>query len=165
MGDIFGISGKPVENRKIEVSKAIHFKPLVYVAGNTAMLSSEGFPYFEDDMLLLKYNPKVGGLNSTIEQIGIVNPVLDYKLSAAPNPFTSSTVIRFDLPYDAQVSLKIYDISGREVSTLVNGSRSAGIYQAVFDAGKLPSQQYFYTLKLTSAKGAFKETKPLLLSK
>jgi hypothetical protein len=119
-----------------------------------------------EDLLLLKYNPaKIKTANSTLEPIGLISPVSDYKLSAAPNPFKSSTVIRIDLPYDAQVSLKVYDVSGREVSTLVNGKRAAGTHQALFDAGRLVSQQYFYTLKVTSSTSEFRETKPLLLSK
>jgi len=140
-------------------------QPLVYVAGNTVNGVIDDVAT-SDDILLLKYNQsKAKGSNSTLEPIGLLRPVSDYKLSAAPNPFRSSTVIRFDIPYDAQVSLKIYDVSGRELSTLVSGSRRAGSYQSVFDAGRLSSQQYFYTLKLTTAKGEFKETKPLLLSR
>jgi len=126
--------------------------PLVYVAGSTVNVIPGEESQLED-LLLLKYNPaKVKTANSTLEPIGLISPVSDYKLSAAPNPFKSSTVIRFDLPYDAQVSLKIYDVSGREVRTLVNGKRSAGSYQALFDAGRLISQQYFYTQPQSSGK-------------
>ena len=139
--------------------------PLVYVAGNTVNELTNTQVQLED-LLLLKYNPaKIKSANSTLEQIGLISPVSNYKLSAAPNPFKSSTVIRFDLPFDAQVSLKIYDVSGREVSTLVNGKRIAGSHQALLDAGRLVSQQYFYTLKVTSPNSEFRETKPLLLTK
>ena len=144
---------------------------LVYVAGTTVRTRTAAEASWEEvklleDLLLLKYNPaKVKIANSILEPIGLISPVSNYKLSAAPNPFKSSTVIRFDLPFDAQVSLKIYDVSGREVSTLVNGKRAAGSHQALFDAGRLISQQYFYTLKVTSPTSEFRETKPLLLNK
>jgi hypothetical protein len=140
-------------------------EPLVYVAGNTVKVYYGDDPRM-DDILLLKYNPaKLRTLNSTLEPIGGVNPVSDYNLNAAPNPFTKSTVIRFTLPHDAHVSLKVYDLLGREVGNLVNGSRNAGSHQVLFDAGHLIAQQYFYTIKVSSAIGEFTETKPLLLRK
>jgi hypothetical protein len=135
------------------------FNPhMVYVAGGTLSSDNSSLPN-SSDLLLLKYNP-IMSLPSTLETPALVS---GYKLNAAPNPFAGSTTIRFEIPYDAQVSLKIYDALGREVRTLVNGLRSAGVYQSVFNAGRLPSQQYFYTLKLISAKGEFKETKVVLL--
>ncbi|MBL7699655.1 MAG: SBBP repeat-containing protein [Chitinophagaceae bacterium] len=159
-------NGSGADTLSAGVSLALHgpgFEPLIYVAANTVKVQSS-FDPMNDDMLLLKYNQSTRGLRSTLEPIGAVEPVSRYNLSAAPNPFRRSTVIRFQLPYDAQVSLKIYDVTGREVRNLIYGSRKAGAHQAVFNAGKLIPQQYFYTLKLTSAMGEFRETKPVILT-
>ncbi|TKJ41570.1 hypothetical protein CEE37_03115 [candidate division LCP-89 bacterium B3_LCP] len=73
--------------------------------------------------------------------------VTEYSLSANyPNPFNPTTNISFALPNDGVVSLSVYDISGSLVATLVDGFRSAGSYEATFDATGLTSGVYFYQL-------------------
>ena len=64
-----------------------------------------------------------------------------------PNPFNPSTMIRYQLKQSGAVSLKIYDILGREIETLVNGWQSPGWYEATFGASSLPSGMYFYQLR------------------
>ncbi len=64
-----------------------------------------------------------------------------------PNPFNPSTVIRFTLSEAGHTSLKVFDLLGREVATLVNEHRTAGSHQVVFDASALPSGMYFYRLE------------------
>ena len=72
----------------------------------------------------------------------------EYNLSQNyPNPFNPSTVISYSIPADGFVSLKIYDILGREVGNLVNEEKLAGTYAVNFDASKLPSGVYIYSLK------------------
>ncbi|MEO8666855.1 MAG: T9SS type A sorting domain-containing protein, partial [Ignavibacteria bacterium] len=63
-----------------------------------------------------------------------------------PNPFNPSTNFRFDIPSSAIVTLKVYDSSGKEVRTLLNEVKTAGSYEAEFDALNLPSGIYYYTL-------------------
>jgi endo-1,4-beta-xylanase len=63
-----------------------------------------------------------------------------------PNPFNPSTVIRYQLPAAGHVTLKIYDILGREVTTLMDGKQNAGYYSVTFNAGKYSSGVYFYRL-------------------
>jgi hypothetical protein len=63
-----------------------------------------------------------------------------------PNPFHSSTVIRFVMPSAGRVQLSIYDVSGRAVATLVEGEREAGFHSVRFDASTLSSGVYFYRL-------------------
>lgn len=78
-----------------------------------------------------------------------------------PNPFNPSTNIQFDLPNDATVSLKIYDMLGREVATLVNEFRNAGRYIIGFDGSKLSSGVYYYKIKA----GNFEQTRRMVLVK
>lgn len=64
-----------------------------------------------------------------------------------PNPFNSSTVIEYTTPTTGSVRLKVFDVLGREVASLVDGHIAAGNHQVRFDASRLPSGVYFYSLK------------------
>ncbi len=78
-----------------------------------------------------------------------------------PNPFNPSTVISYQLPVISKVTLKIYDVLGREVATLVNEEQSAGWREVQWNAKLFSSGIYFYTLRA----GSFLETKKLVLMK
>ena len=78
-----------------------------------------------------------------------------------PNPFNPSTVISFSLPVDSRVLIKVYDVQGREVQTLVNERLQAGTYETKFEGAGLNSGVYFYRLK---AEG-YSETKRMVLIK
>ncbi|MBI4547350.1 MAG: T9SS type A sorting domain-containing protein [Ignavibacteriae bacterium] len=66
-----------------------------------------------------------------------------------PNPFNPSTVIRYQLSVNSHVTLRVYDILGRAVATLVNERKAAGSYEVEFDARDLPSGIYAYTLTMS----------------
>ncbi|MBN2213264.1 MAG: T9SS type A sorting domain-containing protein, partial [Bacteroidales bacterium] len=86
-----------------------------------------------------------------------------------PNPFNSSTTIRFEIPESGFVTLKIYDLLGRETETLVNGPRSAGIHVFQWNAGNYSEGIYFCRLIVMMASQSPGEqiimTKKLLLNK
>ena len=87
---------------------------------------------------------------------------VDFNLSQNyPNPFNPSTRINYSLPKSDNVSIKIYNELGREVSTLVNGFKTAGTYEITFDGANLSSGIYFYKLQTTG----FTATKKMLLIK
>ena len=64
-----------------------------------------------------------------------------------PNPFNPSTSINFDLPDDGHVTLKVFNVSGKEVETIVNDNRTAGYYTVKFNASGLSSGIYYYRLE------------------
>ena len=118
----------------------------------------------EDDSVEIYY---VSSSSSDIEgeeenhKISHFNLIQNY-----PNPFNSSTIISYEIGKAEQVSLKIYDILGREVRSLVNGLQRPGVYRLIWDGknnqGKeVTSGIYFYQLKT----GNFSETKKLVLIK
>jgi hypothetical protein len=78
-----------------------------------------------------------------------------------PNPFNPSTKIAYSIVKESDVSLKIYDVMGREVAELVNGRQVSGAYSVEFDASSLASGTYFY--KLTA--GEFTSVKKMVLLK
>jgi hypothetical protein len=78
-----------------------------------------------------------------------------------PNPFNPTTTIRFSLKTKSFVSLKVYDILGRQVTTLVNEEMSAGNFSRIWNAANISSGIYFYRLQA----GSFMDTKKLVLLK
>ncbi|QQS35009.1 MAG: T9SS type A sorting domain-containing protein [Ignavibacteriales bacterium] len=78
-----------------------------------------------------------------------------------PNPFNPVTTINYSLAQNNFVSLTVYDVLGREVATLVDEFREAGIYEVEFDGSQLASGVYYYQLKV----GEFVQTKKMILTK
>ncbi len=81
-----------------------------------------------------------------------------------PNPFNPSTMIKFRVPGNSNyVTLKVYNVLGKEVASLVNEALNAGEYEIEWNASSQPSGVYFY--KLTNNDGSFSETKKMILVK
>jgi hypothetical protein len=78
-----------------------------------------------------------------------------------PNPFNTQTTIEYALPNEAAVSLSIFDIQGRKVATLTEGTKPAGYHRLIWDAKGMPSGMYFVRLKA----GEFTETQKMTLVK
>lgn len=86
----------------------------------------------------------------------------EFKLQgASPNPFNPTTTIRFQMPQAGLVNLKVYDMAGRLVATLVNGMREAGGHEVTFDGSNLSSGVYLYSL----TAGAYSATGKMILAK
>lgn len=84
-----------------------------------------------------------------------------------PNPFNPTTTIKYQLPIASRVSLKVFDVLGREVTTLVNEEQAAGYFETRFDASNVASGVYFYRLegKATDGSGSFRQVRRLMLIK
>ena len=87
--------------------------------------------------------------------------VRSFRLQNYPNPFNGKTTFSFFLSFSGKISLKVYDQSGREISTILNGFRKAGNQEVIWDAPNLPSGIYFY--KITSSSGT--STKKMVIQK
>jgi hypothetical protein len=73
-----------------------------------------------------------------------------------PNPFNPETTIRYQLPSNSKVTLKVYDLMGREVVTLVNEEQTAGRYEVKFGGSKISSGVYFYHINAGNYSGVKK---------
>ncbi len=111
-----------------------------------------------------EYTIRIAAINNTLREITFVDAtpffIRDTTVTSVrkrelpgwvlhpnyPNPFRNETVIRYELPYQARVTLRMLDGSGREVACLFNGIQAAGPQQVVFDATNLPPGTYYYAL-------------------
>lgn len=123
------------------------------------------FYSFSNYKLVPRKNDDFVGHVTDVENSNIIPE--EYSLSQNyPNPFNPTTTISFSIPniassFNSNVTLKIYDLLGREVNTLVNEVKQPGSYQVQFDASELSSGIYFYAL----SAGDFYQTKKLVLLK
>ena len=129
---------------------------------------------FEDKKL------STGKYNYRLKQIDYNNSATLYDLSSDveigtpkkfellqnyPNPFNPITNIDYNLPFSGNLTLKIYDISGREINTLVNKTQEAGYYTVQFNASNFASGTYFYRISADNGLEDFVMTKRMLLIK
>jgi len=114
------------------------------------------------------------GSISDINEQSLQKPIILQLFQNYPNPFNPSTKIKFTVPlietgHAQSVQLKVYDVLGNEVATLVNEEKPAGSYEVEFNGTALPSGIYFYQLKAgnpsTSSGQSFVETKKMILMK
>jgi hypothetical protein len=118
------------------------------------------------NLVLIKSLAEQNAATSASSLCGLIIEELDvpatYALSQNyPNPFNPTTVISYQISNDGLVTLKIYDVLGREVETLVNANQQVGRYDVTFDGSKLASGVYFYRL----VSGNRVMTKKMLLVK
>lgn len=109
---------------------------------------------------------KINGVEYGTQITAVANkidsqPELYFLNQNYPNPFNPSTNIAFTIPHPGFVTLKVYDILGNEVATLVNEEKRAGYYKVDFDGSKLASGVYLYVLR----SGNFIQSRKMLLLK
>ncbi|HVO76317.1 MAG TPA: carboxypeptidase regulatory-like domain-containing protein [Ignavibacteriaceae bacterium] len=122
--------------------------------------------YSEKVNIDLNSKPVVDGINIYINltDVNEAEKIIPefYKLSQNyPNPFNPSTIINYEIPSSGLVTLKIYDVLGREVKTLVSEVKNPGRYNVKFDGSNLSSGLYFYRITTNN----FTETKKMLMLK
>ena len=138
-----------IENDPIRVYEAATFDELVGI-----MFYSHG-----NYKLIPRKNSDFVGYTDVTENV--ITPETFSLSQNYPNPFNPTTVIKYSLPEVTNVKLKVYDMLGREIKTLVNQEQSAGVYNVEFNASNLSSGVYFYRIEA----GNFVASKKLLLLK
>jgi len=107
-----------------------------------------------DDYKLVRIDTTVGIKDFSVPTEFILNQ--NY-----PNPFNPSTTIKYQIPELNFVAIKVYDVLGNEIATLVSEEKPMGSYEVEFDANRLTSGVYFCQLKA----GDFVSTKKMILTK
>lgn len=99
--------------------------------------------------------------NQEKSNLTVINPNKFYLSQNYANPFNPSTKISYSMKEEGLVTLKVYDVLGKEVATLINENKPEGNYEVDFNASHLPSGMYIYKIQV----GNFSDAKKMLLTK
>ena|SRR5690554_605764 len=144
-----------------------------FVEGKGTTTEQQFYTYIDENLPAGKYKYRLKQIDfdGTFEYSNVIeaeiNQPLEFSLSQNyPNPFNPVTKIKYTIPQEERperknVILKVYDVLGNEIATLVNEEQAPGIYEIEFDGSSLSSGTYFYHLKM----GELSETKKLMLVK
>jgi hypothetical protein len=165
--------GYDVERKKIENNFENNWDKIAFIPGAGNSNSTKNYSYTDKNLLPGNYQYRLKQLDNsgayeysfTLETV--LNPPAEFSLSQNyPNPFNPTTQIRFELPLTSMVDLKIYDILGREIKTLVKGELNPGTYAYEWDGRNnfgTPVSSGMYRYRITA--GNFSETKKMMLLK
>ena len=167
-------SGFEIERCVLSAGRQVWSK-IGFVNGNGTTSESQSYSFKDENISNGKYSYRLKQIDfdgtfsySNVIEVDLSLPKTFSLEQNYPNPFNPSTKIKYSIPSvtlsgveGSQVTLKIYDILGNEVATLVNENKPAGNYEINFDAKNLTSGTYFYKLQA----GSFIETKKMTLIK
>jgi len=145
-------SGFEVERLKTGINT---WEKIGFVGGNGNTTISQSYSYSDRNLTsgIYTYRLKQIDFNGNFEYYNLNGEVIvgvpnNFDLSQNyPNPFNPETKINFQIPNESNVSLTVFDNSGKEVATLVNGKKTAGYHTVSFNASNLSSGIYFYKLE------------------
>ncbi|MFZ1518370.1 MAG: T9SS type A sorting domain-containing protein [Ignavibacteriaceae bacterium] len=163
----FSIERKQVFNHQSSVSNE-EWTMLSFINGHGTTTETQSYSFTDDNLVSGKYLYRLKQIDfdGTFEYSNEVEVIINVPekfelLQNYPNPFNPSTKIKYQIADSNPVSLKIYDVLGNEVVSLVNEVQSSGNYEVTFDASMLSSGTYFYKLQ----SGSLVETKKMILIK
>jgi hypothetical protein len=144
------------------------FMKIGFIQGKGTTTVKQSYSFTDNNLTSGSYTYRINQIdvNGTVHLLKDINVIVGmptvYSLEQNfPNPFNPATTIKYQLPKAGFVTLKIYDILGKEVATLVNENKVAGRFSVEFNASKLPSGVYIYELKSPD----FTSCKKMMLTK
>ncbi|MEO8512976.1 MAG: T9SS type A sorting domain-containing protein [Ignavibacteria bacterium] len=166
-------SGFDIERTNITSGGAVEWSKTDYIPGHGTSNAPNGY-LFKDEKLKTgnyRYRLKQIDYNGNFEYFTLegdvtVNPPHNFEMSQNyPNPSNPKSKINFEIPVDGRVTIKVYDIIGREVYSLLDGNRAADYYTVEFDGTNLASGVYFYRIAVEGSSQVFTKTLKMMLIK
>ena len=154
-------------NEGYQIERSIdnkNFTKIGFVQGNGNTTVQHTYSFLDNNLSPGKYYYRLKQMNydgsytySQVVELSVGTPAKFSLSQNYPNPFNPTTTISFSVPQKSFVTLKVYNILGKEVATLVNGVKEAGSYNINFDASRFSSGVYFYNLITGSGKNYVKK--------
>jgi hypothetical protein len=160
--------GFQIERRKTKDDKLEEWNLIGFVNGNGTTTVTQTYSFNDENLPSGKYQYRLKQIDfngmfeySNVVEVELISPT-EFSLSQNyPNPFNPTTTISYELPFTSKVMLKVYNLLGKEVATLVNGTKEAGSHTEQFNASHLASGVYFF--KLTANQ--FSSVRKMLMMK
>lgn len=164
-------------NSGFEIERSIvngEWSMVNFVAGKGNSNTSHNYSYEDKNLSSGKYKYRLKQIdfNGNLRYYELQNEVVIgipdkfYLYQNYPNPFNPATVISYQLAVSSDISLKVYDINGKEIMTLVNEKKDAGYYKIEFNGANLASGVYFYKIEARNRQaGDFVFTRKMLILK
>jgi hypothetical protein len=158
---------------EVQRSNGGEYQTIAFVQGNGTSTQQHSYTYSDQKVENGNYSYRLRQVdfNGTSEYSQVVevtvNSPVEFNLAQNyPNPFNPSTKINYSLKVDSKVTLKVFDILGQEVVTLLNENIAAGAHNVTFDASKLNSGVYLYKIEANGVDGSsFTSVKKMILTK
>ncbi|CAN5525424.1 hypothetical protein BH10BAC5_BH10BAC5_27900 [soil metagenome] len=165
-------SGFDIERADVSTTNN-NWNKIGFVHGNGTSFITHNYSYNDRGLTSGKYNYRLKqkDYNGNLKYYELSSEVFIgisqiFRLTQNyPNPFNPVTKIKYDIPFNGRVLLKVFDILGREVRTLVNENQLAGYYTIHFNGSDLSSGTYFYRLNAQGENQFFSKTLKMVLSK
>ncbi|MCB0728885.1 MAG: T9SS type A sorting domain-containing protein [Ignavibacteriae bacterium] len=166
-------TGFEIERSEVRAQTSEVWTNIGFVNGNGNTAENHFYEFTDRGLNQGKYNYRLKQIdfNGNFNYHNLSNEVIiglpgKFNLSQNfPNPFNPSTKISYELPFDGNVSLKVFDMTGKEVMTLVNEFRSAGYYTVTFSGVNLSTGVYIYRISADANGQSFSSEKRMVLVK
>jgi len=169
------ITATETNNQGFEVQRSAggEFEAIAFVEGHGTTTEVQAYSYSDRSVSVGSYSYRLKQVDfdgttsySNLVEVDVPTPAVFVLDQNYPNPFNPSTKIAFRLAVDSKVSLKVFDVLGQEVASLVNTNLAVGAHSIDFDASSLNSGVYLYRIEATGIDGTnFVDVKKMILTK
>ena len=158
---------------EVQRSNGGEYQTLGFVQGNGTSTQPHSYTFSDQNTANGTYSYRLKQVDfdgsfaySKVVDVSVSAPMVYSLAQNYPNPFNPTTQINFSLAVDSKVTLKVFDILGQEVATLLNNTFTAGAHNVTFDASKLNSGVYLYKIEANGVDGSsFTSVKKMILTK
>ncbi len=158
---------------EVQRSNGGEYQTIAFVQGNGTSTQQHSYTYSDQKVENGNYSYRLRQVDfdgtseySQVVEVSVSNPIEFNLAQNYPNPFNPSTKINYSLKVDSKVTLKVFDILGQEVVTLLNENIAAGAHNVTFDASRLNSGVYLYKIEANGVDGSsFTSVKKMILTK
>lgn len=149
------------------------WKKIAFVPGSGTTTEPKAYTFQDKKLQTAQYKYRLKQIDYsgnheyfTLESDVVVAPPIAFSMSQNyPNPSNPKSKIDYQLPVDGRITIRLYDIVGKEVLMIVNESKTAGYYSAEFDGTNLASGAYFYRISVEGTEQQFTKTLKMILVK